>query len=359
MNDKNLALGARNLLVNCANMKLAETLLIVQEDPELGWYDASLAEYVKSVAEGLGVMVTNVKVGAPENNRSPSVLKAINAHDCTIFFARVGDQDRFAAPVPGKRSVMCYARDCEMLASSYGWASFQAFKEMKEAVNNIIFAAKRIEISCPLGTEFCGEIPSKNQKLEQDVGLQRFPLGVAAPVPADQFSGRIALAHYLTPTGSKVYDPSFLKLETTSFVEVAYGKILSFSGDTDEVRRIENHYDCVSRDLNIERNHVHSWHGGIHPGCNYQMDAFDDPDRWSNSVFTNPRFLHVHTCGNYAPGEICWMLLDPTVFIDGARLWDKGRLMPNAFAKTEQCIERWPELAPLFENPAQSIGLPL
>jgi hypothetical protein len=89
------------------------------------------------------------------------------------------------------------------------------------------------------------------------------------------------------------------------------------------------------------------------------MDAVDDPDRWSNSVFTNPRFLHVHTCGNYAPGEICWMLLDPTVSIDGTRMWDNGRFIPNAFSKTEQCIESWPELAPLFENPAQSIGLPL
>ena len=51
-----------------------------------------------------------------------------------------------------------------------------------------------------------------------------------------------------------------------------------------------------------------------------------------------------------AHGEIYWMLLEPTVSTDGFRLGYKGRLMPNALAKTEQCIERWPELAPLFQK---------
>lgn len=358
MNNKNLAFGAKNLLVNCANIRPMETLLIVQEDPDLGWYDSSLVEYIANEAERLGVNPTIVKVGAPENNRNPKISEAIKAHDCTIFFARVGDQDRFERPATGRRSVMCYARDCKMLASSYGVASFQAFKDIKEAVNAIIFTAKKIEITCPLGTEFYGTIPDKSKVLKTDVGLQRFPLGVSTPVPADQFLGRIALAHYLTPTGSKVYEPPFLKLQSISFAEVQNGKIIEFIGQADEVRQIENHYDCVSEGLNIERNHVHSWHGGIHPGCDYQMDASDDPDRWSNSVFTNPRFLHIHTCGNYAPGEICWMVLDPTVSIDGTKLWDGGCLKPNEFSETAQCMDRWPELNSLFENPARSIGLP-
>ena len=51
-----------------------------------------------------------------------------------------------------------------------------------------------------------------------------------------------------------------------------------------------------------------------------------------------------------ARGEICWMLHEPIVPIDGFRLWYKGRLMPNTLAKTEQFIKRWPELAPLFKK---------
>ena len=35
----NLAAGARNLLLNCAGLKAGDRVLIVQEDPALGWYD--------------------------------------------------------------------------------------------------------------------------------------------------------------------------------------------------------------------------------------------------------------------------------------------------------------------------------
>jgi hypothetical protein len=30
-------------------------------------------------------------------------------------------------------------------------------------------------------------------------------------------------------------------------------------------------------------------------------------------AFANPRYLHFHTCGNYAPGEIAWSLFDVKV----------------------------------------------
>ena len=121
--------------------------------------------------------------------------------------------------------------------------------------------------------------------------------------------------------------------------------------------RIEDHYKSVSDQFGIDASAIHSWHAGIHPGCDYKSSAADDPDRWSNTVFTNPRFLHIHTCGAYAPGEICWMLLDHSIAIDGTKLWDGGRLMPGAFEQTATCLEKWPGIKPLFDNPAQGIGL--
>ena len=126
-----------------------------------------------------------------------------------------------------------------------------------------------------------------------------------------------------------------------------------------EVDRVREHYHRVSHQFGIDGNVVHSWHAGIHPGCSYTSQASQNPDRWSNTVFTNPRFLHFHTCGNYAPGEICWMLLDHTIAIDGKKLWDRGRLYPEIFPQTKTCIERWPELNALFANPSDEIGIPL
>ena len=38
--DPDLADGARNFLVNCARIETGPRLLIIQESPEFGWYDA-------------------------------------------------------------------------------------------------------------------------------------------------------------------------------------------------------------------------------------------------------------------------------------------------------------------------------
>ncbi len=352
-----LSKGARNLLVNCAGIKRGDTVLIISEAPDLGWYDAEVSSAVANEAIDVGAVVSQLEVGRPENHLSSALTKAIAQNDCTIFFSRIGDQDRFSKLPPGKRSVMCYARNAEMLASSYGTTAHQAFFAMKEAVNTVMLTAQHIEITCALGTDYAGQITSDKVQNPVDVSVLRFPLGVPVPMDASTFSGHIALAGYLTPTGSKSYEPACLELERLIFAKVEAGRILSFEGDRKTVSLVQQHYDKIAEEFGIDRDIVHSWHAGIHPGCVYKAAAGEDPDRWSNTVFTNPRFLHFHTCGNYAPGEICWMVLDPTICIDGVKLWDKGCLHPEAFTQTAKCLEKWPELKDLYENPSDEIGI--
>ncbi|MBL4727062.1 MAG: hypothetical protein JKY83_10395, partial [Rhizobiaceae bacterium] len=255
---------------------------------------------------------TFLAVGEPGNDVDPAVDAAIAAHDCTIYFARIGDQDRFSELPPGKRSVMVYARTIEALASAYGSTSYIAFTALKNAIDDIMLAAQNIEITCPLGTRFSGSSSEKVREEKSDVSVLRFPLGVPLPLEATEFSGQVALAHFLTPTGSKSYLPASIALENTTLAEVKNGRISGYSGEADQIEKIEHHYEMVAEQFGIDRDVVHSWHAGIHPGISYAASAADDPDRWSNTVFTSPRFLHFHTCGNYAPAEICWMVLDPT-----------------------------------------------
>ncbi|MCP4070308.1 MAG: hypothetical protein GY742_01040 [Hyphomicrobiales bacterium] len=182
-------------------------------------------------------------------------------------------------------------------------------------------------------------------------------MGVPIPLDASRFSGRVALAHFLTPTGSKSYHPASIGLDGTTFVDVNDGRITGFSGEVDQIASIEAHYNMVATKFGIDRNIVHSWHAGIHPGCSYPASAARDPDRCSNTVFTNPRFLHLHTCGNYAPAEIFWMILDPTISMDGIKLWGNGRLELERFSQTSACLEKWTELKPLSENSSHDTGL--
>jgi hypothetical protein len=348
--------GIKNLLLNCAKVSSGESLLIVHEDARLGWYDDKVARAVCDCAELLGLKTTMQMVGAPSLSKDSALIDQIGQHDSTIFFARVGDQDRFEDNAGQERSVMVYARDLESLSSEFGRTHHQAMSDIKSAINTVVLGASEITITCPLGTRFSGRPPALALEDDSDVTVRRFPLGVPQPVPASGFSGQVALTRYLTPTGSKPYDPPNCKIDGVVMAQVEAGRIVRFEGPESAVSDITAHYQRVSEQLNIDRDCVHSWHAGIHPGSAYPHSVDDDPDRWSNNVFTHPRFLHFHTCGDYAPAEICWMILDPTIEIDGQNLWENGRLILSNFSTTAAVLKTWPELSGLFQSPHGPIG---
>lgn len=354
---QDLDAGVRNLLVNCADVRSGETLLIVQEDPEFGWYDLAASEAVAAVAKELGLSTTVQIVGEPGEARDPAIMKAVDAHDRVIFLARIGDQDRFEASTQKNPSVMSYARDAAALASAYGRTDHRAMVALKEAVNDILRVATEIEITCPLGTRVAGSPSHLQGENSAEVTVKRFPMGVPQPVLCDGFTGRVALSRYLTPTGSKAYTPPDLPIDGTVFAHVDGNRIARFEGDAEEVAAIENHYRHVASLFQIDPFVTHSWHAGIHPGCYFSGAIDDDPDRWANNIFTHPRLLHFHTCGAYAPGEICWSVLDPTVRVDGVALWDDGALKPDRFSPGRRCLSEWPELETLLAAPSTSIGV--
>jgi len=345
--DSGTKAGAHNLLVNCGGFKPGEQLLILHEDPALGWYDLAAPVAVAEAAAELGIAARLVQVGPPSEPLDPAVSAQIAESDNIVYFARIGDEDRFGEAVPGKTSVMSYIRTVAMLASPYGRLEHQAMLSLKQAVNSVLGQASRIDIECPLGTRIGGAAPA-GPAGAADVSMRRFPMGVPAPVSAERFSGRVALSDYLTPTGNRSYAPAWLALDKMIYAEIENGRITGFSGDGETVSAVRKHYENVSGLFGIDPDAVHSWHAGIHPGVTYDRAVADDPDRWSNTMFTSPGFLHFHTCGAYAPGEICWMLANPAVRVDGVALWSQGRLHPELHAETRSCLEAFPALKPLF-----------
>jgi hypothetical protein len=355
--EQNLAAGARNLLINCAELTPDDTVVIISEDPALGWYSQDITDALADGVRALGTTPTMLAVGAPGNDKNPAAVEAFDAHVCTIFLARIGDQDRFADPVPGKKTIMVYARDAAMLASTYGRSDHRAFLQLKQAVNDILLGAGNIRMTCARGTDISGSVSKSDREEPGDVSVRRFPLGVPQPLDASEMSGQVALTRYLTPTGSKMYEPPSVPIIDVVLAKVQDGVITGYSGDENSVQDIRGHYKMVSEKFGIRDDNVHSFHAGIHPGCSDFTTADADPDRWSNTVFTNPRVLHFHTCGEYAPGEICWMVFDHTLAVDGTNLWQDGKLCVENFDLTRQCLDDWPELKPMFADPSRAIGL--
>lgn len=350
--------AGRNLFERCLELRAGGRLLIVAEPPAAGYYDAALPGAAAASARALGVEVETVEAPVTDavGSVDPALLERITRADAVLFLARLGDQLRFAPAEGGGRRAMCYALDLDMLASAFGGADHRGLLALKTSIDRAVASAARVVVSCPLGTRLVGSARGEDAG-GGDVSLRRFPMAVFRPVPAAGFAGRVALSRFLVGTGSRRYRPYALPLRSVVFAHVAGGRVQGFEGDRDEVARIEAHYADIAGRFDIDGGAVHSWHAGIHPGCAYRRRAEDDLERWGGAAFGNPRILHFHTCGAYAPGEICWNLFDATVELDGAALWEAGRLRPGRLDGGPALLAAWPDLAALVEAPAREIGL--
>ena len=349
MNNKKLLKAAHNLLVNCAGLRRSDSLLIVRENESLGWYKNDISDFILKSANDMGIDAFLHEVGPPEKLQNKEFYEKMNQYSCVIFFARLGDQNRFENKGFSSKRVMSYVRNCESLASTFGTLDYNLNILIKDAIDRLIETSNKIEINCPLGTNLIGEI-NKDTSETKEVSVLRFPVLVPKPIDAKPFSGKVVLNNYLTSTGSRVYKPNFLRIDNEVTVTIDNGCINDVQGIPEDVKNFREHYDYVSQKFGIDMNSVHSWHPGIHPGAEDNKFYEYDPDKWSNTVFGQPKYLHFHTCGNYAPGEICWMIPNHTVLIDKKPLWKDGVLMLNDFEHTKGLLEKYPPLKNVFSG---------
>ena len=350
------ASGAANLVENCIGDVAGKSVLVVCEDPKYGWYDAAAPAAVCDELRARGATVRQMVVGLPENRPNAAVQAAMNRADRVVFFSRLGDQGRFNWHYTGPPCVMSYALDEAMLEGGYGRLDHHAMRQMKAAIDEVTLRAGHITVTCPQGTQFEGS-PAASGAAGSEVIITRFPVGIPQPVLNDGFRGKAVLTSYLTPTGSKVYDPECLPLTTPVTAHFEGNRITGFTGEAAMVAAVEAHYRKVAGQFGIDAYNIDSWHAGIHPLMGYDRPAASDPLRWSGTAFQNQRLLHFHTCGTGPPGEICWMILDPTIHVDGVALWEDGRLYPDRFDATRRILDLYPELEQAYATPVTACGL--
>lgn len=348
--------GMLNLLKNCAQARTGDRLLIAYEPPSFGYCDGAVVELASRVAREIGLAVTTQDVGfSPIDPQiTPELMARMQGADVVLFLARLGDQLRFSEMPAGKKIIVSYAVTPELFASGFATGHHTAFLEIKAAINAAMDRARHVRVSCPLGTEVSGP-PRMNLALEGDTSIHRFPMSVFTPVPAHSFSGRVAI-HFLTGAGSRYYDGLTVEFDAPVVALLEEGRLAGFEGNAQDVARAEAQYDRVSRMFGIERAFVHSWHAGIHPGCGYPWDMRANWALWGGVAFGNPRILHFHTCGAYAPGEISWNVFDATVAVDGVNLWEDGVLRVERLPDGAGILARYPDAAALFASPDRNIG---
>ncbi len=357
MDGADIRAGAHNLLVTCGGLRPGDRLLIIQEDPSFGYFDPHLGEAIETCALEMGVNVQKefAPITSVAGGRTSDMLRKMETADRTLFLSRRGDQIRFNPDAANARPIVSYALDADMLASGFGWASHVGFVELKFAIDAMFSTAREIHVTCPLGTDFCG-IAAIDPEGPIDVSVERFPMSVFAPISAKQFSGSVVQDGFLVGTGSRYYEPYACPLIDPVTIAFEDGAMTDFAGQQSDVDAARAHFQRVGDTFGLDPFVVHSWHAGIHPGCSYRMPAGANLQRWSGSAFSNPRLLHFHTCGAYAPGEISLNVLDPTIMVDGVAVWDKGVLSPEKVPGGADILVRHPCMQMVFQAPSREVG---
>ena len=343
--------GARNLLLSCAQVAAGQTVVVVAEDPSLGFYDDLAVRCITEVAEELGCRSRRLSCGlvCGPDELPDAIAEALRTADHVIFQARAGDAVRFTA-LPGRATkTMSYALDIGLLGSEFCTVPHGLMKEILRLLERAIDDSGTWRISCPLGTDVSGAVVSPDPAAGHaptagaavnDFSLRLFPVPIFRPVLCAAASGRVAVAHWLMSTANHAYDQDLLPLPEPVTAVVQGGRVAGFEGEPALVESVRRHYDRVAGLFGIDADVVHSWHAGIHPQAFYPLAARSDTNRWGSVAFANPRYAHFHTCGDYAPGEIAWSLFDATIELDGRAYWRRGRFV---------CLDQ-PEIRRLAEE---------
>ena len=141
-------------------------------------------------------------------------------------------------------------------------------------------------------------------------------------------------------SGNRQYPDDELILDEPVLATVENGRIKGFDGPAGLTAKVEVHYKRVGDLLGLDPWNVHSWHAGINPGCSYPVRGIRNTERWGKVAFANPRYLHFHTCGGYAPGEIAWSLFDATVHFGDEIIWDNGKLLLLDGPEVREILDR-------------------
>lgn len=349
--------GALNLLVQCVGVQQGDRILLVEEKPQETLYCPSLATTLEAQAERLGAEPTRVAADhlVVRGGFPGDVAELMERSDHTVFLNRIGDHNRFTV-LPGHCSkTICYTYDSASLASPFATVSHALLTQLRNRLEQEMRRARTWRITCPLGTDLEGAFcwPSVQGGTDDEFSLMLFPVSTFKPVPCDTASGRIQASRWLLPGGAAKVEPGIVAFDGVVGFEVASGAIVEVKGESASVRAVLDHYDIVSKTLDVHRDRVHSWHTGINPRTEFAGPIERDLARWNATSFASPRYLHFHTCGDTPPGEIALSVFNPTVRVDDRIYWENGEFAWLRRQDNRELIARYPGAECLLERAAE------
>ena len=323
-----IAPSVRNLLLECAEAKAGDRVLLVGEEGENPYFASDLCEAVAQVALRLGMVPEIVKTRpVADASAFPDVVRsAMEQADHTIFFSRLGDQVRFDLPDNKAKAVMTYTLNLDYLAAPFASVSFDVMKQIHDALLDMILASKTYHISGPCGTDLISEIKVGRTKAVSDFALKLFPLMIFPPVNCHKMNGILAIKNFVTSSSTRAYEDSVLVLDHPIMAKIADARIIDFEGPASLIARLKSQLERAASLTGGDPYLINSWHTGINPGTYYKGNPYADLELWGTVSYGSPRYTHMHTAG-IDPGDAAFHMMDMTIAFDHQLIWDEGRFV--------------------------------
>ena len=352
--DESALEGVHNLLTNVGGVKSGTKLLIV--NARGGGGEPEVSDLIEREALKMGA---HVDVMWTENSRaleeiSPIAAAAYKTADVTIFNHRIGAIVRF---LPRERGtfVINYAVTRALLATPMARMHPAYWIEMLKKLQPVLGRAKSWRVTCPNGTDLTcpldpGAGPGHAVPSGQTFSTAEFPAGVFVPLPALECSGKLAM-RWFNVSGLRYFDPVQKSFDDVVIATVENGRMTKIDGKPGTVAQVRAFFDMIGKRVNKDPYVVNSWHAGVNASAVPTERINGDLDAWMWVAHNHPRVAHFHVMGEEIPGEYSLIVLDPTIEIDGEKLWDRGKFVFADKPEVKSAIAK-------FGDPAYALTKP-
>jgi hypothetical protein len=327
----NIEAGVRNLLLNCADARAGNRVLLVGEDDQDPCFEPELCFEVAGIAESMGMKTDIVMAEVPPDagHFPDSVRKAMLSADLTIFFSRLGDRVRFLESPGTSKKVMTYTLNRNYLGAPFATLDYRKMQKIHDLLKRRMSDARTCFLEADCGTRLMNDIsndPGIEDSKFTEFSLELFPVMIFSPINCNNLRGDLVLQHFLISTSTHSYDDSTLLLNSPVKVQIENSRMVAFEGEEREVRRVKDQLERASKVTKGDAYAVNSWHTGINPNTFFEGDPYENLEYWGTVTYGSPRYTHLHAAG-HDPGDISIQLMDASIYFDDEMFWNKGKFV--------------------------------
>lgn len=317
MTASDLSAGARNCVVDCAQVGEGSNLVIVNE---LSTVDDSVVAELVQAAQNVGAHVDVVWADPMKRDEAipADVFTAFRDADILINHYHCLSREVLQQHFPDEPRVRVPNRAItpSLLASPWARFPYGLQRAISDAVEASMLPGRYWRVTSPAGTDVHGYFADANSAVasaffrsdENDNRARRnFPGGVHPPHISNGLEG-VIVAEYI--------DDAPFGPETPLRLEVRNGQVTSIAGGDSS--------GTARKRIADSDGYFDSWHAGVNPKTVVPIERAANPRKWFSFTHCSPQIIHFHLGCTYDTINVA--SFNHTLEIDGVVLFKDGVL---------------------------------